>query len=72
VLSLPFAMRYLLATQPEIITKVLGSALNLNVHFHLLVLDTRGFIAETDPTHVFVVSGAPRGAAGVGAGSTGS
>jgi len=72
VLSLPFALRYLLATRPEIITQVLGivyraisghlirkagltraraatsavtliqrfgSALNLNVHFHLLVLD---------------------------------
>jgi hypothetical protein len=71
VLSLPFALRYLLATRPEIITQVLGivyraisghlirqagltrasaatgavtliqrfgSALNLNVHFHLLVL----------------------------------
>ncbi len=72
VLSLPFALRYLLATRPEIITQVLGivyraisghlirqagltrasaatgavtliqrfgSALNINVHFHLLVLD---------------------------------
>jgi hypothetical protein len=72
VLSLPFALRYLLATRPEVITQVLGivyraisghlirqagltrasavtgavtliqrfgSALNLNVHFHLLVLD---------------------------------
>ena len=72
VLSLPFALRYLLATRPEVVTKVLGivyraisghlirtagltrasaatgavtliqrfgSALNLNVHFHLLVLD---------------------------------
>ncbi len=71
VLSLPFALRYLL-TRPEVITQVLGivyraisahlirkagltrasavtgtvtliqrfgSALNLNVHFHLLVLD---------------------------------
>ena len=72
VLSLPFALRYLLATRPEVITQVLGilyraisghlickagltrasavtgavtliqrfgSALNLNVHFHMLVLD---------------------------------
>lgn len=72
VLSLPFALRYLLATRPEVITQVLGivyraisahlihiagltrasavtgavtliqrfgGALNLNVHFHLLVLD---------------------------------
>ena len=72
VLSLPFALGYLLATRPEIITQVLGivyraisahlirkagltrasaatgavtlsqrfgSALNLNVHFHLLLLD---------------------------------
>jgi hypothetical protein len=72
VLSLPFALRYLLATRPEIVTQVLGivyraisghlirkagltrasgvtgavtliqrfgSALNLNVHFHMLVLD---------------------------------
>ena len=72
VLSLPFALRYLLATRPELVTQVLGivyraisghlirkagltrasavtgavtliqrfgSALNLNVHFHLLVLD---------------------------------
>ena len=72
VLSLPFALRYLLATRPAVITQVLGivyraisghlicqagltrasaatgavtliqrfgSALNLNVHFHLLVLD---------------------------------
>jgi len=70
--SLPFALRYLLATRPEVVTQVLGivyraisahlirkagltrasavtgavtliqrfgSALNLNVHFHLLVLD---------------------------------
>jgi hypothetical protein len=68
----PFALRYLLATRPEVVTQVLGvvyqaisghlirkagltrasgvtgavtliqrfgSALNLNVHFHLLVLD---------------------------------
>ena len=72
VLSLPFALRYLLARRPEVVTQVLsivyraisghlirkagltraggvtgavtlvqrfGSALNLNVHFHLLVLD---------------------------------
>jgi hypothetical protein len=72
VLSLPFALRYLLATRPELVTQVLGivhrvisgrlirkagltragaltravtliqrfgSELNLNVHFHLLVLD---------------------------------
>jgi len=72
VLSLPFALRYLLATRPDTITQVLGivyraisghlirqtgltrasaatgavtliqrfgSALNINVHFHLLVLD---------------------------------
>ena len=72
MLSLQFALRYLLATQPKVVTKVLGiiyraisgqlirkarltrasgvtgavtliqrfgSALNLNVHFHLLVID---------------------------------
>ncbi len=72
VLSLPLALRYLLATRPEVVTSLLGivyraisghlirkaglkrtsaatgavtliqrfdSALNLNVHFHLLVLD---------------------------------
>lgn len=72
VLSLPFALRYVLATRPEMVTRVLGivyrvisshlirkagftrtsavtgavtliqrfgSALNLNVHFHMLVLD---------------------------------
>jgi Putative transposase/Transposase zinc-binding domain len=72
VLSLPFALRYLLATRPDVVTQVLGivyraisghlirkaglkrasaatgavtliqrfgSALNLNVHFHMLVLD---------------------------------
>jgi hypothetical protein len=72
VLSLPFALRYLLATRPEVVTQVLGivyraisghlirkaglsrataatgavtliqrfgSALNLNVHLHMLVLD---------------------------------
>lgn len=72
MLSLPFALRYLLAIRPEVVTQVLGivyraisghlirnagltrasalsgavtliqrfaGALNLNVHFHLLVLD---------------------------------
>jgi len=72
VLSLPFALCYLLATRPEVVTQVLGivyraisghlirkvgltrasgvtgavtliqrfgSALNLNVHFHMLLLD---------------------------------
>jgi hypothetical protein len=72
VLSLPFALRYLLATRPEVITQVLGivyraisghlirkagltrasaatgavtliqrfgSALNLNIHFHMLLPD---------------------------------
>lgn len=72
VLSLPFALRYLLATRPEVVTQVLGivyraisghlvrkagltrtsaatgavtliqrfgSALNANIHFHMLVLD---------------------------------
>lgn len=72
VLSLPFALRYLLATRPEVLTRVLGivyraisghlirkagltrksaatgavtliqrfgSALNLNIHFHMLCLD---------------------------------
>ena len=72
VLSLPFALRYLLASRPELVTQVLGivyraisghlirkaglmrasavtgavtltqrfgSALNLNVHFYMLVLD---------------------------------
>jgi hypothetical protein len=72
VLSLPFALRYLLATRPEVVTQVLGivyraisahlirkagltrssavtgavtliqrfgSAINLNVHLHMIVLD---------------------------------
>jgi hypothetical protein len=72
VLSLPFALRYLLATRPEVVTQVLGivyraisahlirkagltcasaatgavtliqwfgSAINLNIHFHMLIPD---------------------------------
>lgn len=74
VLSLPFALRFLLATDPDALTRVLGiayrtisayvlekagltrasgatggvtliqrfgSALNLNIHFHMLVLEAR-------------------------------
>jgi hypothetical protein len=39
VLSLPHALRFLLATDPDALTLVqrFGSALNLNVHFHMLV-----------------------------------
>jgi hypothetical protein len=81
VLSLPFALRFLLATNPAALTQVLrivyrtlaahilktarltrasgatgavtviqrfGSALNLNIHFHLLVLDG-AYLAGTQP-----------------------
>ena len=81
VLSLPFALRFLLATDPDALTKVLGivyrtisayvlkkarltrasgatgavtliqrfgSALNLNIHFHLLVLDG-AYLVGTEP-----------------------
>jgi hypothetical protein len=41
VLSLPHALRFLLASNSEALTLVqrFGSALNLNVHFHTLFLD---------------------------------
>ena len=81
VLSLPFALRFLLATDPEALTQVLGivyraisadvlkkarlarasgatgavtliqrfgSALNLNIHFHMLVLDG-AYLVGTEP-----------------------
>ena len=81
VLSLPFALRFLLATDPDALTQVLGivyraisgfilekagltrsggdtgavtliqrfgSALNLNIHFHMLCLDG-AFLNGTDP-----------------------
>jgi ribosomal protein S27E len=81
VLSLPFALRFLLATDAEALTQVLGivyrtisayvlkkarltrtsgatgavtliqrfgSALNLNIHFHMLVLDG-GYLVGTEP-----------------------
>ena len=81
VLSLPFALRFLLATDPEALTLVLGivyrtisayilkkarltrasgatgavtliqrfgSALNLNIHFHMLVLDG-AYLVGTEP-----------------------
>jgi hypothetical protein len=81
VVSLPFALRFLLATDPQVLTHVLGivyrtisghilkkarltratgdtgavtliqrmgSALNLNVHFHLLVLDG-AYLIDTEP-----------------------
>jgi hypothetical protein len=81
VLSLPFALRFLLATDPDALTRVLGivyrtisgdvlrrarltrttgatgavtliqrfgSALNLNIHFHLLVLDG-AYLVGTEP-----------------------
>lgn len=81
VLSLPFALRFLLATDPDALTQVLGivyrtisayvlkkarltraagatgavtliqrfgSALNLNIHFHMLVLDG-AYLVETEP-----------------------
>jgi ribosomal protein S27E len=93
VLSLPFALRYLLATRPEVITQVLGiiyraisghlirkvglsrasavtgavtliqrfgSALNLNVHFHMLVLD--GVYCREDEGLRFVPVPAPSSA----------
>ena len=91
VLSLPFALRYLLATRPEVVTQVLGivyraisghlirkagltrasavtgavtliqrfgSALNLNVHFHLLVLDGV-YRRESEGRLVFVPVSSP-------------
>jgi Putative transposase/Transposase zinc-binding domain len=94
VLSLPFALRYLLATRPEVVTQVLGivyraisghlirkagltrasgvtgavtliqrfgSALNLNVHFHLLVLDG-AFRREAGADLRFVPVSAPSSA----------
>jgi hypothetical protein len=81
VLSLPFALRFLLATDPNALTQVLGivyrtisahilrkapvtratgatgavtliqrfgSALNLNIHFHMLVLDG-AYLVDTHP-----------------------
>jgi ribosomal protein S27E len=81
VLSLPLALRFLLATDPEALTQVLGivyrtisayvlkssrltratgatgavtliqrfgSALNLNIHFHMLVLDG-AYLVDTEP-----------------------
>jgi ribosomal protein S27E len=81
VLSLPFALRFLLATDPDVLTRVLGivyrtisayifekarltrasgatgavtliqrfgSALNLNIHFHMLVLDG-AYLVGTEP-----------------------
>jgi ribosomal protein S27E len=83
VLSLPFALRFLLATDPDALTQVLGivyrtisayvlkrarltrvtgatgavtliqrfgSALNLNIHFHMLVLDGASLVG-TDSGH---------------------
>lgn len=90
VLSLPFALRYLLATRPEVLTRVLGivyraisghlirkagltrrngktgavtliqrfgSALNLNIHFHMLCLD--GVYVGEGPNLRFVPVPAP-------------
>ena len=90
VLSLPFALRYLLATRPEVLTRVLGivyrvisgylirkagltrasaatgavaliqrfgSALNLNIHFHMLCLD--GVYRQEGPSLQFVPVPAP-------------
>jgi len=81
VLSLPFALRFLLATDPDALTQVLGivyrtisayvfkkarltrasgatgavtliqrfgSALNLNIHFHMLFLDG-AYLVDTEP-----------------------
>jgi hypothetical protein len=71
LLSLPFALRFLLATNGEALTQVLGivyrtisahvlkkarltliqrfaSALNLNIHFHMLVLDG-AYLVGTEP-----------------------
>jgi hypothetical protein len=82
VLSLPFALRFLLATDPDALTQVLGivyrtisahilkkarltrasgatgavtliqrfgSALNLNIHFHMLVLDGAYLVGTAPP-----------------------
>jgi len=90
VLSLPFALRFLLAREPDVLTHVLaivygeiashirkkarltratgatgavtliqrfGSALNLNVHFHMLFLDG-AYLVDTSPP-VFRRIGAP-------------
>jgi Transposase zinc-binding domain/Putative transposase len=86
VLSLPFALRFLLAMEPDVLTHVLGivygeivrrahltrataatstvtliqrfgSALNLNVHFHMLFLDGAYLLGTSPP--VFRRIGAP-------------
>jgi ribosomal protein S27E len=93
VLSLPFALRFLLAREPDVLTQVLGivygeiarhirekarltratgatgavtliqrfgSALNLNVHFHMLFLDGAYLLGTSPP--VFRRIGAPSAA----------
>jgi len=41
VLSLPYALRFLFATDPDAVTLIqrFGSALNLDIHFHMIFLD---------------------------------
>ena len=41
VLSVPFPLRFLFASNPKAMTLIqrFGSALNLNIHFHMLFLD---------------------------------
>ncbi len=96
VLSLPFALRFLLATDPDALTRVLGivyrtisghvlkrarltrasgatgavtliqrfgSALNLNIHFHMLVLDGAYLVGTEPPVFRRIDAAAPRGAA---------
>jgi len=54
LLSLPFALRFLLATDAQALTGAVtliqrfGSALNLNIHFHMLFLDG-AYLADTSP-----------------------
>jgi len=52
VLSLPYALRFLLATNPAALTLVqrFGSALNLNIHFHMLFLDGAYLFKGAHPT----------------------
>jgi len=54
VLSVPFPLRYLFATDPTAMGAVtliqrFGSALNLNIHFHLLVRDVENSYLSAGP-----------------------
>ena len=60
VLSLPHALRFLLASDPASLTLVqrFGSALNLDVHFHMLFLDSV-YLADGAQPPVFRQVSAP-------------